>query len=134
MVCWNLSTIFFLFQRKNKRKRFILSDKLHPQTIACVQTRALPIGINIEVGNVCDFDFSKKDISGIIFQYPDTEGSIMDFTKVVDKAHKFGVRNLHYNSKFYMTYIVEFAYIILLTITSQNLYRHSLFAQVTCWH
>ena len=79
-------------QRKNKMKRFILSDKLHPQTIACVQTRALPFGINIEVGNVFEIDFSKKDISGIIFQYPDTEGSIMDFTKVVDKAHKFGVR------------------------------------------
>lgn len=92
MVCWNLRTIFFLFPRKNKRKRFILSDKLHPQTIACVQTRALPFGINIEVGNVFEIDFSKKDISGIIFQYPDTEGSIMDFTKVVDKAHKFGVR------------------------------------------
>ena len=78
--------------RMNKRKRFILSDKLHPQTISCVETRALPFGIDIEVGNVFNIDFSKKDISGILFQYPDTEGNIMDFTKVVENAHKFGVR------------------------------------------
>ena len=75
----------------NKRKRFILSDKLHPQTISCVETRALPFGIDIEVGNVFDIDFSKKDISGILFQYPDTEGNVLDFTKVVEKAHQFGV-------------------------------------------
>ena len=80
--------------RMNKRKRFILSDKLHPQTISCVETRALPFGIDIEVGNVFNIDFSKKDISGILFQYPDTEGNIMDFTKVVENAHKFGVRIL----------------------------------------
>ena len=77
--------------RHNKRKRFILSDKLHPQTIACVQTRALPFGITIEVGNIFETDFSKKDISGVLFQYPDTEGNIMDFSKIVDQAHKFGV-------------------------------------------
>ena len=68
-----------------------MSEKLHPQTIACVETRAVPFGIKIEVGNVFEIDFSQKDISGIIFQYPDTEGNIMDFTKVVEQAHKFGV-------------------------------------------
>ena len=35
--------------RVNKRRRFVLSDKLHPQTISCVQTRAKPFGIAIEV-------------------------------------------------------------------------------------
>ena len=80
-----------LCYRFNKRKRFILSDKLHPQTISCVETRAGPFGIKIEVGNVFDIDFSSKDISGIIFQYPDTEGNICDFTKVIEDAHNNGV-------------------------------------------
>ena len=84
--------IHFITFRMNKRKRFILSDKLHPQTISCVETRALPFGIDIEVGNVFNIDFSNKDISGILFQYPDTEGNVMDFTKVVENAHKYGVR------------------------------------------
>ena len=79
-----------IFFRQNKRKRFILSDKLHPQTISCVQTRAEPFEIKIEVENVFETDFSKKDISGVIFQYPDTEGSIHDFTKVIRAAQANG--------------------------------------------
>lgn len=76
--------------RQNKRKRFILSDKLHPQTISCVATRAEPFEIKIEVRDVFDVDFSKKDISGVIFQYPDTNGSVVDFTTVIQEAHKYG--------------------------------------------
>jgi len=76
--------------RQNKRKRFILSDKLHPQTISCVQTRAGPFGVKIEVENVFETDFTKKDISGVIFQYPDTEGSVHNFTRVVQAAQAAG--------------------------------------------
>ena len=35
-------------------------------------------------------DFSKEDISGVLFQYPDTEGSVADYTRVVDEAKKYG--------------------------------------------
>ena len=87
LVKFPMNLIFF---RQNKRKRFILSDKLHPQTISCVQTRAEPFEIKIEVENVFETDFSKKDISGVIFQYPDTEGSIHDFTKVIRAAQANG--------------------------------------------
>ena len=69
----------------------MISDKLHPQTIGCVQTRALPFGIEISVENVFETDFSGKDISGVLFQYPDTEGSIMDFSNLTQEAKKFGV-------------------------------------------
>ena len=80
----------FFYHRQNKRKRFILSDKLHPQTISCVKTRAEPFEIKIEVENVFETDFTKKDISGVIFQYPDTEGNIHNFTRVVQEAQANG--------------------------------------------
>ena len=83
------STYLYKF-RQNKRKRFILSDKLHPQTISCVQTRAGPFGVKIDVENVFETDFTKKDISGVIFQYPDTEGSVHNFTRVVQAAQAHG--------------------------------------------
>ncbi|KAI2664381.1 Glycine dehydrogenase (decarboxylating), mitochondrial [Labeo rohita] len=35
-------------------------------------------------------DFSGKDVSGVLFQYPDTEGRVEDFTALVDRAHKGG--------------------------------------------
>ena len=66
--------------------RFLLSDKLHPQTISCVVTRARPFGIKVEIVDVNSVDFSAKDIGGIIFQYPDTEGSIHDFSDVINRA------------------------------------------------
>jgi len=72
--------------RVNKRRRFLLSDKLHPQTISCVETRAGPFGIKIEIVDVNNVDFSGKDIGGIIFQYPDTEGSIHNFSDVIQRA------------------------------------------------
>jgi hypothetical protein len=65
--------------------RFVLSDKLHPQTIACVKTRACPFGIKVEVVDLNTFEFS-NEIGGVIFQYPDTEGSIHNFTDLVAKA------------------------------------------------
>lgn len=41
-----------------------------------------------------EMDFSGKDVSGVLFQYPDTDGRVEDFTALVDRAHKAGVREL----------------------------------------
>lgn len=38
-----------------------------------------------------EMDFSGKDVCGVLFQYPDTEGRVEDFTELVDRAHKGGV-------------------------------------------
>jgi glycine dehydrogenase len=68
-----------------------LSDKLHPQTISVVETRCSALGMEIVLGNVNSFDYSNRDVSGVLFQYPDTEGNIMDFSEIVHKAHTNGV-------------------------------------------
>ena len=36
-------------------------------------------------------DFSNRDYSGVIIQYPDTEGTIYDLTAMVEQAHSNGV-------------------------------------------
>jgi len=82
-----------LCYRHNKRRKFAVSDKLHPQTISVVETRAHSIGMGIIIGDVKTMDFSNRDISGVLFQYPDTEGNIMDFADIVHKAHTNGVSN-----------------------------------------
>ncbi|OXA57927.1 Glycine dehydrogenase (decarboxylating), mitochondrial [Folsomia candida] len=79
-----------LCYRQNKRRKIYLSDKLHPQTISVVETRCSALGMEIFLGNVNNFDFSNRDVSGVLFQYPDTDGNIMDFTEVVHKAHTNG--------------------------------------------
>uniref|UniRef100_A0A8C8SVZ8 Glycine decarboxylase n=1 Tax=Pelusios castaneus TaxID=367368 RepID=A0A8C8SVZ8_9SAUR len=47
-------------------------------------------GVVIELKLPHEMDFSGKDISGVLFQYPDTEGKVEDFTDLVDRAHQNG--------------------------------------------
>ncbi|XP_032068855.1 glycine dehydrogenase (decarboxylating), mitochondrial [Thamnophis elegans] len=79
-----------LCHRHNKRNKFYVDIRCHPQTIAVVQTRAKYTGINVELKLPHEMDFSGKDISGVLFQYPDTEGKVEDFTSLVDQAHQNG--------------------------------------------
>ncbi|KAG6802797.1 glycine dehydrogenase (decarboxylating), mitochondrial isoform X1 [Apis mellifera caucasica] len=79
-----------LTHRSNKRKKLFVSDKVHPQTISVIATRATSLGLDLEIGNVFKIDTSAKDVSGILFQYPDTTGSIYAFEDVVKKAHADG--------------------------------------------
>ncbi|XP_028660810.1 glycine dehydrogenase (decarboxylating), mitochondrial [Erpetoichthys calabaricus] len=79
-----------LCHRHNKRRKFYIDPRCHPQTIAVVQTRANYIGVTTELKRPNEMDFSTKDVSGVLFQYPDTEGSVEDFTGLVDRAHQNG--------------------------------------------
>jgi glycine dehydrogenase len=64
------------FSLKNQKKlRFFVDERCHPQNIALVQTRGGALGLTIEVGNVeRDLDLSKNDFCGVMVQYPDTYG------------------------------------------------------------
>uniref|UniRef100_A0A8C6XXA0 Glycine cleavage system P protein n=1 Tax=Naja naja TaxID=35670 RepID=A0A8C6XXA0_NAJNA len=79
-----------LCHRHNKRNKFYVDIRCHPQTIAVVQTRAKYTGINVELKLPHEMDFSGKDISGVLFQYPDTEGKVEDFIGLVEQAHQNG--------------------------------------------
>uniref|UniRef100_A0A671LH40 glycine dehydrogenase (aminomethyl-transferring) n=1 Tax=Sinocyclocheilus anshuiensis TaxID=1608454 RepID=A0A671LH40_9TELE len=79
-----------LCNRQNKRRMFYIDTRCHPQTIAVVQTRANYIGVKTLLKLPHEMDFSGKDVSGVLFQYPDTEGRVEDFTALVDRAHKGG--------------------------------------------
>uniref|UniRef100_A0A8C2DRS5 Glycine dehydrogenase (decarboxylating) n=1 Tax=Cyprinus carpio TaxID=7962 RepID=A0A8C2DRS5_CYPCA len=48
------------------------------------------IGVKTVLKLPHEMDFSGKDVSGVLFQYPDTEGRVEDFTALVDRAHKAG--------------------------------------------
>lgn len=80
-----------LAHRSNKRKKLFVSDKVHPQTISVIATRSASLGLDLEIGDVFRVDTSSKDVAGILFQYPDTTGSIYAFEDVVKKAHVDGV-------------------------------------------
>ncbi|PIK44864.1 putative glycine dehydrogenase (decarboxylating), mitochondrial-like [Apostichopus japonicus] len=72
--------------RQTKKKKFYVDSKCHPQTIAVVQTRAEPFGIEVVVCSHSLMDFHGNDIAGVLFQYPDTDGNVEDFNNLVKRA------------------------------------------------
>src|SRR6266496_236415 len=71
------------------RKTFLVADNCHPQTIAVVQTRAKPLGIEIKIGDYSRFKFDDA-VFGALVQYPATDGAIHDYVDFVRRAHDAG--------------------------------------------
>jgi glycine dehydrogenase len=82
-------------KQRRPNKTFLVSERCHPQTIAVLYSRAEGFGITIEVADVLK-DGSKRveelgqDLVGVLAQYPDTDGGVLDFRGLADKVHKTG--------------------------------------------
>merc|ERR1719162_1555333 len=71
------------------RKTFFVSDKVHPQTLEVMQTRANYFDMELVVGDWHAADFTNMpELCGALVQYPDTTGTIEDFTSLGDALHK----------------------------------------------
>lgn len=71
------------------RKVFFVADNCHPQTIAVIQTRAKPLGIELRIDNFECFKFDET-VFGALVQYPATDGAIYDYNEFVQRAHDAG--------------------------------------------
>ncbi len=80
-------TMCYGLQGREGRNVFFVSETCHPQTIAVVQTRALPIGIEVIVGDHAKFAINEK-VFGVLLQYPATDGRILDYKPFIDQAHQ----------------------------------------------
>ena len=61
---------------KSTSRRFFVDLDTHPQTIAVLRTRAVPLGIELVVGSVDD-DLP-DDLFGALFSYPGSSGQVRD--------------------------------------------------------
>jgi len=71
-----------------KRGRFFVSSRCHPQTIAVVATRAEAAGIEITVGEEESADLA--GCCGVLVQYPETLGRIVDHSALAARVHAAG--------------------------------------------
>jgi glycine dehydrogenase len=78
-MCFNLT-------KKKDAKTFFVSDTCHPQTIAVIRTRAVPLDIEVVVGNYQTYDFATSTF-GALLQYPASDGTVYDYREFVEKAH-----------------------------------------------
>ena len=72
-------------QKKENIRKFFVSDDTLAQTISLIQTRAEPLEIDVVVGKLNEFDFS-RDFYGCLMQYPGVHGNINDLKKYGEKA------------------------------------------------
>ncbi|PLL12796.1 glycine dehydrogenase (aminomethyl-transferring) [Tabrizicola sp. TH137] len=70
---------------KSKARGFFVDHGCHPQTIAVIKTRAVPLGIEVIVGDPAKM--VAEQVFGAIFQYPGTYGHVIDFTKEIAALH-----------------------------------------------
>lgn len=81
----------FLGARKGAKKNantFFISDLCHPQTIDVVRGRAIPLGVEVVVGDFASFDITHADLFGVLLQYPATNGDLIDYTDFIAAAHE----------------------------------------------
>jgi glycine dehydrogenase len=74
-------------QKKNNANVLLVDNKMWPQTIDVLFTRAEPLGIELKIENYKDFGFNDR-VFGVLVQYPNSDGSIEDYTSLVETAHK----------------------------------------------
>ena len=75
-----------------KRKKYFVSESTFPQNIDVIKTKCLALGIELEVGNINDFDFENgKEYIGILVQNPDNFGTMRDFTDLSKKLKEVGM-------------------------------------------
>ncbi len=70
---------------KSKSDVFFVSNRVHPQTLEVLRTRAEPMGIQLHVGD--DSEAMDVDGFGVLLQYPDTFGRIADHQALADAVH-----------------------------------------------
>ena len=78
---------------KNKKGLFLVDADALPQTIAVIQTRAEPTGVEVVVADLSagiPADIAARDINGVLVQYPGASGAVRDIPPVIEQAPELG--------------------------------------------
>ena len=67
---------------------FLVDPDTHPQTLAVLRTRALPLGLRVETleGDVLD----DRPVFGLLLQHPGSSGAVRDLRPLIAQAHERG--------------------------------------------
>ena len=69
---------------------FLVDRNVHPQTFAVIETRALPLGIEIQLFDPADYSSITTEFFGVLVQYPNTYGELFDHSGLAQWAHEKG--------------------------------------------
>ncbi len=84
--------MLFALREDEARRAFIVSERCHPQTLAVLETRAEPLGIDLVTGDAAALVAERGgEAFGLLFQYPDTFGGAADPAALIAAAKAAGL-------------------------------------------
>ncbi|WP_326764438.1 aminomethyl-transferring glycine dehydrogenase [Streptomyces sp. NBC_01591] len=72
---------------------FLVDADALPQTIAVIETRAEPTGVEVVVADLSDgipAEIAERGVFGVLVQYPGASGAVRDIKPVIEQAHGLG--------------------------------------------
>ncbi|KUH39462.1 MULTISPECIES: aminomethyl-transferring glycine dehydrogenase [Streptomyces] len=78
---------------KVKNGVFLVDADALPQTIAVIETRAEPTGVEVVVADLSEgipAEVAERGVFGVLLQYPGASGAVRDLKPLIDAAHELG--------------------------------------------
>lgn len=78
---------------KVKEGVFLVDADCLPQTVAVIETRAEPTGVEVVVADLTDGipdEIAERGVFGVLLQYPGASGAVRDPRPVIERAHELG--------------------------------------------
>ncbi|RAJ33114.1 glycine dehydrogenase (decarboxylating) [Kitasatospora sp. SolWspMP-SS2h] len=78
---------------KNKAGVFLVDADTLPQTLAVIETRAEPTGVEVVTADLSDgipAEIAERGVFGVLLQYPGASGAVRDPKAVIEQAHGLG--------------------------------------------
>ncbi|NEE57167.1 aminomethyl-transferring glycine dehydrogenase [Streptomyces sp. SID8455] len=78
---------------KVKEGVFLIDADAFPQTVAVIETRAEPTGVEVvvaDLGEGIPAEVAERGVFGVLLQYPGASGAVRDLKPVIDAAHELG--------------------------------------------
>lgn len=78
---------------KVKNGVFLVDADTLPQTIAVIETRAEPTGVEVVVADLAagiPAEVAERGVFGVLLQYPGASGAVRDIKPVIEQAHEIG--------------------------------------------
>lgn len=78
---------------KVKQGVFLVDADTFPQTVAVIETRAEPTGVEVVVADLSagiPAEVAERGVFGVLLQYPGASGAVRDPRPVIERAHELG--------------------------------------------
>ncbi|MFF3397297.1 aminomethyl-transferring glycine dehydrogenase [Streptomyces sp. NPDC002659] len=78
---------------KVKNGVFLVDADALPQTLAVIETRAEPTGVEVVTADLSEgipAEIAERGVFGVLLQYPGASGAVRDLKPVIEQAHELG--------------------------------------------